>query len=165
MEVVFGHVGSMSAGQAQSLEGLRAFTLHQGPDGATLQVLSGRDGATGLSAWDLTATGPRAEDQAVLAGGPVAGVSPDIVTATLPSGQEVALITGTGGAGLAMVRVAADGSFGAPVAINAAAAGVPADLSDVAVVTTSAGMMLYGIAPGSQTPMVWQVSGTGQLTA
>ena len=64
MEVVFGHVGSMSAGQAQSLEGLRAFTLHQGPDGATLQVLSGRDGATGLSAWDLTATGPRAEDPA-----------------------------------------------------------------------------------------------------
>ncbi|MHA6326466.1 calcium-binding protein [Roseivivax sp. CAU 1753] len=164
MEVVFGHVGSMSVDHAQSLEGVRAFALHDGADGATLQVISGQDGATGLTAWDLTGTGPVAEDQAVLSGGPVPGITPEITGATLASGQEVALVTGTGDAGLVMVRVEADGAFGAEIAINAAAAGVPGDLSDVAWATTATGTYLYGIAPGSQTPMVWQVSATGQLT-
>ncbi|WP_159441706.1 calcium-binding protein [Roseivivax lentus] len=154
----------MSADQAGVLEGVRAFALHEGPDGATLQVISSGDGVSGLSAWDLRGTGPISEDQMGLSGGPVPGVTPDITPMTLASGQEVALITGTGAAGLVMVRVNADGSFGNPISINAAAAGVPADLSDVAVATLPSGTYLYGIAPGSTAPMVWQVSATGQLT-
>jgi Ca2+-binding RTX toxin-like protein len=163
MQAVFSHDGTVFASSAGQLDGVRSLALHQGPDGVTVQVLSGEDVATRLTSWDLRGGAPIAEATSVLTAGPVAGVAPDITPAVLPPGQEVALLTGVAG-GLAMVRINADGSFGAPVAINAAAAGVPADLSDIAVMDSGEGLFLYGIAPGSRSPMVWEIGPTGTLT-
>ncbi|MHA7874976.1 calcium-binding protein [Roseivivax sp.] len=164
MQADFNHEGSVFATAAGQIEGLRALALHEGPEGVTLQVIAGEDAALRLSTWDAPGGAPRAESEMFLPGGAVAGVTPEITQAVLPSGQAVALLTGAAPAGLVMLRVNDDGSFGGQIGVDTYGAGVPRDLSDIALHSVDGRLFLYGIAPGSTTPMVWELSGSGQLS-
>ena len=158
MSGIFTHLGTVWASQAAGLSGLRDLVLIAGPEGPVTLALSGP-----APGFQLTARQPGESvhfDAAGLIGAGQAGIAPRMFEARLPDGSPVVLITGSGHSGLAGFRIDAAGGPGAPLP---AASGLPVTLSHVAQMQMGDQSLLYGIVPGSQTPMLWLMLDGGAL--
>lgn len=143
------------------LSELRDLTFVETGGGLGLQAVSGPHPGLQLSAWRVD-TRLTVLDSDGVSGAGQAGIGPRLVHAETAGGRAMTLSLGAGDQGLAGHWTDGAGRFAGAFAPGGSA---PADLDAVAVTHQGAMTLVYGITPGSRTPMLWHMREDGSLRA
>lgn len=162
MSDIFRHESTVWAEASPVFSMIRDLDLVDGANGPVLQLLTGPRPGLQLTAWGVSGS-VSAQDSDALAGAGQAGVTPMLEPGQTASGREFTLVLGSGSTGLAGYWGDGQGGFGAIMPLGQAGVALPSDLVAVTVAEQAGQTYVYGLRPGSQTPIQWHLDDSGVL--